>query len=299
MLKKNERNFALQVQYLVVLCLVIAVTLVLFVLFYMNGENSVFAKMISEKRNVPDPIENALNSDAISSEQKQELSSLLAKYDRYLSSGYLTVVNDENPLSDGFHVESFSDLTPNPALQMESAAAAQLELLVADLTAAGYTYSLNAAYRTSEAQTDAYNAAVQENMNAGYTVENAEKLASETVPSAGRNEYETGLLVEISGGRKMGSAEFASTPLYAYLAENACKYGFILRYPQEKTHITGYAFNACVFRYVGDVECSTYIKTHKLSLEEYLDYVKREKQVVAQRILALSQEEQKPENNGE
>ena len=139
MLKKNERNFVLQVQYLVVLCLVIAVTLALFVLFYMNGENSVFAKMISEKRNVPDPIENALNSDSISSEQKQELSSLLAKYDRYLSSGYLTVVNDENPLPDGFQVESFSDLSPNPALQMESAAAAQLELLVADLTAAGYT----------------------------------------------------------------------------------------------------------------------------------------------------------------
>ena len=63
MLKKNERNFVLQVQYLVVLCLVIAVTLALFVLFYMNGENSVFAKMISEKRNVPDTIENSLNSD--------------------------------------------------------------------------------------------------------------------------------------------------------------------------------------------------------------------------------------------
>lgn len=294
MLKKNERKLVLHIQYAVVLCAVSMLTLVLFVLFFMNGENSVFAKMIQENKDKKEKqIDNTvLNAPLdVPAEEKQQLALQLATYDRYLSSGYLTVVNHEKPLSEDFQAPALSALSPNPALQMESGAADQLELLLADLSAAGYTYSLNAAYRTTDAQKEAYNAAVQENMNAGYTVETAEQRAAESVPPAGENEYETGLLVEISGGRRMGSSEFSETPLYEYLLENACKYGFILRYPQDKSHITGVAFNACIFRYVGDVECSTYIKTHKLSLEEYLDYVNREKQVVAQRLLSLEQDQ--------
>ena len=58
------------------------------------------------------------------------------------------------------------------------------------------------------------------------------------------------------------------TPEYAWLLENAHRYGWILRYPEDKTEITGYNFEPWHFRYVG-TELAAYLKEQDLVLEEY------------------------------
>ena len=72
----------------------------------------------------------------------------------------------------------------------------------------------------------------------------------------------------------MTSDDFVSTDLFNFLKENAHHYGFILRYPENKSNITGFNFNSMVFRYVGSVESSTYIYENNITLEEYIDYLK-------------------------
>ena len=61
---------------------------------------------------------------------------------------------------------------------------------------------------------------------------------------------------------------FGDTPEYQWVIKNAYKYGFILRYPADKTGITGTANEPWHFRYVG-VELATKLYQENLSLEEY------------------------------
>jgi len=62
--------------------------------------------------------------------------------------------------------------------------------------------------------------------------------------------------------------KFASTPEGIWLKENCWRFGFILRYPKEKEHITGYAYEPWHIRYVG-VPLAYYLYTNDLTLEEY------------------------------
>ena len=65
------------------------------------------------------------------------------------------------------------------------------------------------------------------------------------------------------------TVEFADSPAFAWLKDNAHQYGFILRYPADKTEITGYDFEPWHFRYVGRYH-ATQIYEQGLCLEEYL-----------------------------
>ena len=62
---------------------------------------------------------------------------------------------------------------------------------------------------------------------------------------------------------------FAETEAFEWLCENAHKYGFILRYPETKTSVTGYSYESWHYRYVG-VEHATKIHEREITLEEYL-----------------------------
>ena len=58
--------------------------------------------------------------------------------------------------------------------------------------------------------------------------------------------------------------------IYAWLRENAWKYGFILRYPEDKTEITGFNFEPWHYRYVGKTAAKV-IFERKICLEEYIE----------------------------
>ncbi len=86
----------------------------------------------------------------------------------------------------------------------------------------------------------------------------------------GTSEHQTGLAVDLccEATDYKNNYDILKTPEYAWLLENAHLYGWILRYPEDKTEITGYNFEPWHFRYVG-IELATYLKEQDLVLEEY------------------------------
>ncbi len=88
----------------------------------------------------------------------------------------------------------------------------------------------------------------------------------------GYSEHQTGLAFDIGElhfEQHFARESFGETPAGQWLAANAHKYGFIMRYPNGKEKITGYMFEPWHFRYVG-VDHATKIYEANTTLEEYL-----------------------------
>ncbi len=81
----------------------------------------------------------------------------------------------------------------------------------------------------------------------------------------GHSEHQTGLAFDIN----YAGDSFGSTPEAAWLAANCWKYGFIIRYPEDKSHITGYKYEPWHIRYLGE-ENAKKVYQSGLTLEEYL-----------------------------
>ncbi len=84
----------------------------------------------------------------------------------------------------------------------------------------------------------------------------------------GFSEHQTGLVVDVATKDSGLTIHFENTTTFKVLKENAHQFGFILRYPKGKEHITGYAYEPWHFRYVGK-EIATVIYENNLTLEEY------------------------------
>ncbi len=97
------------------------------------------------------------------------------------------------------------------------------------------------------------------------------KSATDTVSARpGSSEHQTGLTIDISA-RSVGcqlSQAFGHTKAGKWVAKNAHKYGYIIRYPYGKSKITGYHYEPWHIRYVG-IPVATYLYKNKLTLEEY------------------------------
>ena len=115
-------------------------------------------------------------------------------------------------------------------------------------------------YRTQAKQQKFFDDKVAKYLNEGHSKSEAEELAKQWVAVPGYSEHQVGLAVDING---------ATYDLYFWLQENSWKYGFIFRYPGNKTEITGVAEEVWHYRYVG-VEAATEMYEKGLCLEEYL-----------------------------
>ena len=82
----------------------------------------------------------------------------------------------------------------------------------------------------------------------------------------GASEHQTGLAFDVTVETSQG---FESTPQYAWLMENAHKYGFIQRYPANKVEQTGISYEPWHYRYVG-VEAAKKMKKTGMCLEEFI-----------------------------
>lgn len=86
----------------------------------------------------------------------------------------------------------------------------------------------------------------------------------------GSSEHQTGLTLDVSS-ESVGCAleeSFGDTSDGKWLAKNCHKYGFIIRYPKDKTKITGYSYEPWHIRYVGR-KLATYLYKKNMTLEEY------------------------------
>ena len=132
---------------------------------------------------------------------------------------------------------------------------------------------VSSAFRTYEYQEGLLDAYVDDYMSL-YDVseEEAREQVLLTSAPAGASEHHTGLCVDLVEKRGVAyelDESFEETEAFAWLSKNAHKYGFILRYPKDKTDITKYSYEPWHYRFVG-VHASTIIYEDGLTLEEYL-----------------------------
>lgn len=133
----------------------------------------------------------------------------------------------------------------------------------------GVTLTPFSGHRSYERQRINYNNLTETYMaRYGLDREAAAKKAASVILPPGTSEHNIGLAMDICNTYD----SFADSAEYAWLMENAYKYGFILRYPKEKEAVTGIVYEPWHWRFVG-VEYAKKIKDSGLCLEEYLDSV--------------------------
>ncbi len=126
-------------------------------------------------------------------------------------------------------------------------------------------------YRTMQHQTNSFNNKVKYYMNQGYSEEDAKAEAGTIIAKPGTSEHQLGLAVDIVDTRLWSLIEEqADQPAQKWLMENSWKYGFILRYPNDKTDVTGIIYEPWHYRYVG-LEVAKELRDSGMVLEEYLD----------------------------
>jgi len=87
----------------------------------------------------------------------------------------------------------------------------------------------------------------------------------------GHSEHQTGLALDIFSPDGTTTSTFENTQAYAWLIKNAHNYGFILRYPKDKTYLTGYEYESWHFRYLGK-ELATKVYNEGITFDEYYAY---------------------------
>ncbi len=126
-------------------------------------------------------------------------------------------------------------------------------------------------YRTQEKQETLYNNKVKKYLNEGYSTHSAKEEAAKWVAVPGTSEHQLGLAVDIvSKDYQLLDKNQEATPEQKWLIANCYKYGFILRYPTEKTKLTGINYEPWHYRYVGK-KAAKDITTRQISFEEYLN----------------------------
>lgn len=175
----------------------------------------------------------------------------------------LVLVNRDNPIPEDWEVElvEISDgqmvdaRIYDPLMEMfEAARSVNL----------GQLPNVESGYRSKEKQQNLYDQKLSEFLKEGYSEKEAKNLTEQWVSVPGTSEHQLGLAVDISG---------EVYEIYSWLQENSYKYGFVLRYPADKTAITGVAPEEWHYRYVG-VEAATAMYEQGLCLEEYLEQLK-------------------------
>lgn len=203
---------------------------------------------------------------------------------------YLILVNKQNPLGADYVPENLVDIDTSytnggKQIKLEKTALDALISMLDKMKEDGITnVTITSAYRDYEYQKKLFDGYCAREKEAHPTWSDEEVKAEVLTYSAapGTSEHQSGLCVdlfttEMEGLYNYGSETpnnpydkgFEETKAFEWLCENAHKYGFILRFPENKTGVTGYSYESWHYRYVG-VQVATEIHSKGLTLEEYL-----------------------------
>ena len=185
--------------------------------------------------------------------------------------GNLLLVNSEYPVrpesikSDVINLSTHNELTKGYGLidseiyLSEDIARRFSEMIIAAEKEGVHHFSITSGFRNFDEQSKLY-----QDMGSAYAL------------PAGYSEHNLGLSLDV-GSTQMKMAE---APEGKWIEKNAWKYGFILRYPKDKTEVTGIQYEPWHIRYVG-LPHSAIMKEKNFALEEYLDYLREEKNISA------------------
>lgn len=208
----------------------------------------------------------------------------LSAYEQYMNpedrDAYLILVNKTNTISSDSVPDNLIPIentrTDRAKEQMVECAEKALEALFIELYSAGYTdVSVTSGYRSYNKQVSLFNTYLQNEMKNNPSLSDAEAKEIVLTYSAfpGTSEHQTGLCCDMHN-LSAANVSFANKDAYKWLIENCYKFGFILRFPEDKTEITGYSFEPWHYRFVGRYHAT---RMHELGmcLEEYTAYLSR------------------------
>lgn len=149
---------------------------------------------------------------------------------------------------------------PDPKRLLREPAAAALESLFAAAAQAGTPLAAVSGYRSEQTQADLYGQSVSEQGAAQADLHSARP---------GHSEHQTGLAMDVTSADGTCAVQdcFGTTPAAAWLAAYAAEHGFIVRYPEGKEAVTGYAYEPWHLRFVG-VDPARQLVSQGLVLEE-------------------------------
>ena len=179
----------------------------------------------------------------------------------------LTLVDREHPVEDDYNVEF---ILLGDGHMMDSRCVDDLEAMLAACREAGGKPEITASFRTWGAQERAWEEALAALTEQGLSTEEAERLLERKTERPGCSDHELGLAVDLlEQGSALTPEEQAETVTLRWLMDNSWRYGFILRFPENKTAVTGMDFRPWHYRYIGR-EAAAQIHELDLSLEEYI-----------------------------
>jgi D-alanyl-D-alanine carboxypeptidase len=179
-------------------------------------------------------------------------------------SSYAVVVNKKRPLNPLNFVPSDlvqPNLPNNNGQPVRATVAAFLEKMAQEASQSGIQLRLASAYRSYDLQTNTYN---------NFVARDGQAIADTYSARPGHSEHQTGLAVDLDDGQGCSIDYcFAEKPGGIWLAENAWRYGFILRYPSGAEAITGYTFEPWHYRFVGVHTATQMHNAGTLTLEQH------------------------------
>lgn len=181
------------------------------------------------------------------------------KPSKYLNTKYI-LVNKYNFLEESYIPNDLIKLNDysKENLYLNNEAYESFKKMALDARLNNLNIRIISAYRSYEYQKKLYS---------NYLKIDPQNIVDTYSARSGHSEHQTGLAIDIDN-TKTSYTNFENTNEFEWIKNNCYKYGFILRYPKDKEHITGYIYEPWHYRYVG-TEISEYIYKNNLAYEEY------------------------------
>lgn len=215
---------------------------------------------------------NSINAEQFYEELGFELD--LSSYEEYMNptnrDEYLFLVNTSTPMGkDDKPTDLMGSIFTRPdrdTRMLRTYACMALEAFLKEAGANGYDdVTVTSAFRSYDEQSYLFNQEV--------ALQGSEEEAAKYVTRPGTSEHQTGLAVDMHN-MSYANKGFGNTDTARWLANNAHKFGFILRYPANKIDVTGIDYEPWHFRYVGRYH-ATKMYNLDMCLEEYMEYIEQ------------------------
>ena len=273
----KKRQLKIRFALLVMLVAILGILLVLFALFCRDGnynEVEITTETTTEESTTEPVTEEPASTPEESTTEAETTTKPPVKWDNY---NPIDVLNSENwattliskkyPLGKTYS-PTLAPVIDGSSVTADTRVADAYKLMYADALKEGLVLTPYSAYCSYSRQQTNYENKVQAFVLQGMTEDEAKANAEKRIEPAGCSENGAGLSIDIVSA----SAGFSSTDEYKWLVNNAHKYGFVLRYPEDKTDITGIIYQPWHWRYVG-IEVANEMKSNNLCLEEYLGVI--------------------------
>ena len=172
------------------------------------------------------------------------------------------LVNKYNSLTKEFVPKDIVSLTNFAHVKMRKDAANKFEEMVNAAKDDGFIFEPTTAYRNANFQNILYT---------NYVKKDGKDAADTYSARPGNSEHQTGLVVDIKNPEYYSKTNIRlNEEDYKWILDNAHKFGYIVRYPKDKTYITGYIEEPWHLRYLG-VDLATKVIESNLTFDEYYD----------------------------